>query len=190
MLPDKDLEALGGSLEFISFGGECREALVHLGDVRAGRFAVQVESGSRLTAGADPYGIPAPLAYVYETDPAAIRAHCLGALCDDLDLRALADSNGYLTGDRLVGSPWLRSYEVLATHAGDKKRTGAELTRLGSGTPVIKTRGAQVDIDKLRKAWRGEGRELTVLIYPDGQSLRHTIARRLGDGRRTDVDMS
>lgn len=181
MVADSELEGFGGGLEFVSFGGECREALVVLGrEVERSRGAVHVESGERLEAGDDPYGLPEVRSFLFEADPAAIRAHCLGSLCERFGVFALGDSNGYLTGDTPVASVWLSCFEVLACHRGDVKRTRSELRRLEGGTPVIKSRGVKVDVEALRRQLRGEGEELVVVVFPVGNSVRHAVCRRVG----------
>jgi len=179
MLPDGELESFGGSIEFVSFGGECREALVWISRSPHpfSRRAVHVESAATLRAGPDPSRAAEPRALLFEADPAAIRAHCLGELAREFGLAALGDSNGYLTGERPIESPWLRGYEVLAWHPADLKRTKAELKRLSGGTPVVKCRGARIDVDGLRRQLRGEGEEFVVAIYPDGRSLKHIVCR-------------
>ncbi|MFI5387361.1 MAG: hypothetical protein ACHQ50_14725 [Fimbriimonadales bacterium] len=181
MLSDGDLESFGGRLEFVSFGGECREALVWLGSESASahRQAVHVESGEALPAAGDPPPTSTPGCFLFEADPAAIRAHCLGELCSRHALLALGDSNGYLTGDEVLKSPWLERFEVLTCRSADAKRTKAELRRLGGGTPIVKCRGARVDVDALRKELKGEGEELVVAVYPVGHRLKHMICRRL-----------
>ncbi|HWA83674.1 MAG TPA: class I SAM-dependent methyltransferase, partial [Fimbriimonadaceae bacterium] len=179
MLQDRDLESFGARLEFVSYGRECREALLWFG-FEAGRVAVRAESGENLPAAGDPPATAAVGRHLFEADPAAIRAHGLGTLCARHELFALGDSNGYLTGDSPVESVWLTAYEVLADHAADLKRSRAALASLGGGTPVVKSRGAPVDVDKLRKNLRGEGEEFYVVVYPIGASLRHAICRKLG----------
>ena len=74
-----------------------------------------------------------PGAYFYDADPAAVRAHTLGALGERHGLRPVGDSNGYLTGASLVSSPWLVAYETIHTGPGDIKRTREALRRLGAG---------------------------------------------------------
>lgn len=181
MLSDHDLESLGGDLEFISYGGECREALIWISRSRSSgaRRAIHVETGSSIDAGKDPISTESPAGFIYEADPAAIRAHCLGEICSQNNLCALADSNGYLTGDKLIGSPWLTGYTVLRHHSADLKRTRLALKDLGGGTPVVKCRGVQIDVDRLRKDLRGPGNELVVMVYSVGRSLQHAICRRV-----------
>lgn len=173
MLRDEDLESLGKGLEFISFGGECREALVLAGrDAPTGRWAVHVETGERLPAHDPIENTETPGAYLFDADPAAIRAHALGAL----GLATLGDSNGYLTGDDLLPSPWLRPYRVLYHGKADAKTTRAALRDLDAATPELKQRGAGLDLIKERKTYAMNGkRPLSLAIWPVGRSLRHTI---------------
>jgi hypothetical protein len=174
MLRDDELEGFGGGLDFVSFGGECREAVVWLGSAAAkGRHAVRVDTGDRLAATPLESTVDSASRIIFEADPAAIRAHALGAF----GLSGLGDSNGYLTADHPVDSPWLRRYDVLEDHPADERRTRATLRAQGGGTPVVKARAKDVDVVKLRQLWRGEGEELTVIVYPVGPKIRHAIVR-------------
>ncbi|MBN9504080.1 MAG: hypothetical protein BGO01_20055 [Armatimonadetes bacterium 55-13] len=181
MLPDSFLESLGDDIRFVSFGGECREVLVSFGsEVNPTRKAVQVESGEELEEAGDPIQTETPNEYLYEADPAAIRAHTLGALADPFDLYALGDSNGYLTGPNEISSPWLRAYRVLYHGKADLKETKRELECLHSSTPVVKQRGADQDLEAMRKKLKLTGdRELCVILYTVGKSIRHIIAQPL-----------
>ena len=181
MLPDSFLESFGGRLEFVSLGGECREALVVLGSkAGSGRFAVRVEDGARLEATDDwAPSADAPGTYLYEADAAAIRAHCLPALASEHGIEHLADSNGYLTGNQTVESPWLTCHEVLDTGRGDVKEIRKQLEGLGSATPVLKQRGTKLDLQRLEKSLKMRGsQKLAVAFYQVGPSLRHSILHR------------
>jgi hypothetical protein len=181
MLPDDFLESLGGRLEFVSFGGECREALVFVGrEAGFGRSAVHIESGESLMASDGPLPTqPEPGTFLFEADPAAIRGHCLSTIADDLDLVGLGDSNGYLTGKALVRSPWLKGFRVLAVNKGDTQATRKTLENLESATPVWKQRGAELNLDKMFKQIRLKGkRALLVIAYRVGKSLRFVVAER------------
>lgn len=187
LLPDPFLESLGPRLEFVSFGHECREALVWMGSsAEEGRVAMHVESGEILDASEDGGAVQESMSeYFYEADPAAIRGHCLPVLASSLGLKLVGESNGYLTSSDLVSSVWLRGYRVLADHPADVGVTGRALRSFGSGVPVVKTREPGVDVDRVRKSLRGEGAlHLVVVVYAIGKKLRHCICEPL---RSTEV---
>jgi hypothetical protein len=171
LLRDDFLESLGPRLEFVSFGGECREALVWCGtEAEPGRFAVHVETGSSLEAQEPGASVEPPGEYLFEADPAAIRAHALGAFTE---LTPLGDSNGYLTGDLVSPSPWLKQYRVLAHGKWDVKAVRRTLDELTAATPVIKQRGAGLDVEAVRKQLRASGeRPVAIAVWPVGRSLR------------------
>lgn len=179
MLPDAVLEGLGDSLEFVSFHGECREALVSRNLGHEGRWAVRPEEGLRLEASdVDPTEADAARAWIFEADPAAIRAHGLGTLAERHDLLALGDSKGYLTGDDRAIDPWLTAFEVIADHPADLRRTRSALAEAGFGTPVVKARAPGVDVERLRRDLKSTGPEGVVIVYAVGKKLRHAVVRR------------
>jgi hypothetical protein len=180
MLRDEFFRHFEGRLEFVSFDGECREALVWLGsEAGSGRAAVRAEDGLALEAGEDAETTGEASGFLFEADPAAVRAHSLGTLARSLGLLSLGDSNGYLTSDVQVGSPWLTPYHVLADHSADLRRTNAVLRSLNAGTPIIKSRVPRLDVQALQRQLRGEGRELIVTAYPSGKQVRHAVLERL-----------
>jgi len=187
MIRDDFFRHLPGELEFVSFGGECREAVVWMGR-QAGRTRSAVLLGSadfrsaalRLEAAIAPAPkAEAALRFLYEADPAAIRAHALGTLAVETRTQLLGDSNGYLTSDAMVENPWLTGFEVLADHPADLRQTNQVLRSLNAGTPVIKSRVPRLEAEQLRRQFRGDGRELIVAVYPVGKKLRHAVLQRL-----------
>jgi hypothetical protein len=181
LLQDSLLESLGPRLLFVSYGRECREVLVVAGtETTPGRRAVRADDGESLDASAPRNPVGDPSSFLFDADPAAVRAHALGSLCERFGILPLADSNGYLTGDIRVASPWLATYRVLYAGPGDLKRTKAELRKLGAATPELKQRGAGCDLLDLRRQLRCDGpRALSVAIYPQAKSLRHAILERV-----------
>ena len=175
MLPDRVLAVEGAGLEFLSVGGECREAMLQLGsEARQGRRAVLVtpEAVHTLDA-ADPLErVDAPGASVYDADPAAIRAHALGGFA----LAPLGDSPGYLTGDEAVESPWLRRYRVLdagALHVRDLRET---LRERKLRVFEIKKRGVgEAPLAKL-KGLPKTGEPVSLILWAVGPSVRYALA--------------
>lgn len=176
MLSDETLFSLSRSVEFLSFGRECREAILYLGsEAIPGRAAVLVETGDRLEAGDPPASTETVDAWFFEADPAAIRAHCLGPLCQARGLKSLGDSNGYLTGPRPERSPWLRMYRVLYAGSGDMKATRRELRRLAA-RPILKQRGVRADLEEIgRKMGSFGDRPVFVALWSEAKHVRHTI---------------
>lgn len=168
LLDDAFLIGLGDELEFVSCGGECREALIWVGaEARKGRCALLAETRDRLEASPPTRFLGEPLTWLFEADPAAIRAHALGSLERLGDLHQLGESNGYLTGDRPARSPWLKAYRVLETTVADAKIVRARLRALGSKTPDVKARAVKMDAEAFRHRLRLDGkRDLVVALYP------------------------
>lgn len=182
MLPDEFLGGLSERFEFLSFGRECREAIVRCGkEAGAGKGAWLVEAGKWLPGSEEPPPMAEePEEFLFEADPAAIRAHGLTNLCYANGLSVLGDSNGYLTGSREVVSAWLRPYHVLWFGRGDVDSLRLELRRLDAGTPVLKQRSTGLDQEAVRKKLNLKGqRELAVAFYPVGKSIRAAILQRL-----------
>jgi hypothetical protein len=180
MLPDAYLGSFGGSLEFVSFRGECREALVWLGKTsRPSRQAVLVGSEERLDSGEAPQQMDTPERFILEADPAAIRGHCLGALCAQQSLIALGDSNGYLTGAREVFSPWLTCYEVCSPATGDLKKLQRFLLDAGAAAVEVKSRAPGIAVEVLKRRLSRKG-VLTHLVcaFPLGSAVRFVVVKR------------
>lgn len=174
MNQDDVLEEFGGRLEFLSYGRECLEAVVWLGkDAIPGRFAVHIETGEQLESSGERIETKQVWDFIFEADPAAIRAHCLHTLCNRHDLSELAETNGYLVGKNNVVSPWLSSFRILAT-AGFHERD------LKSFGPIseIKTRGVPLDPAKLLHRANKSSTGNTLLLFKIDRSIHYALAER------------
>jgi hypothetical protein len=181
MLPDEFLARLGPRLEFVSLGGECREVVAWSGsEAEAGRVAVHVESGETLGAADAPGGLQSPGRYLYEADPAAIRAHALGTLCRRFHLSPLGTSNGYLTADAPCTSPWIDGFEVVYSGKADLKATRLQLRELDARVQAVKVRGVRQEPELLRRQLKSDGAdEVALVVYPVGKSVRHALVKPL-----------
>lgn len=184
MLPDGELEELSGGrpyrLEFLSVDGDCPEVLFLCGTriEKMWRGAVMLPSGEPLSENPLYDTVDTAGEWVYEADPAAIRAHCLGSF----GAVGLGDSNGYLTSDSPLSSPWLRGFRVLDDGPLDVKRIRQVLVSLGARTPEVKLRAVKEDPARLRKQWRAEGkRDVVVMLYPVGPKIRAVVAEACKD---------
>lgn len=175
MLSDSFLRSLGGCVEFVGFGRECREALVRFGS-GGGWCALTVEEGVPLIPEPVPPPVEHPKEVLFDVHPAAVRAGCLGTLCRRFRLLPLGDSNGYLTGGPAPHSEWLEAFAVIEGGAFSLPAIRKRLIALGSATPVLKQRHAGLDLDELRKALVMRGpRCLSLAIYKVKRSMRYAL---------------
>lgn len=204
MLSDRVLEVEGAGLEFLSVAGECREAMILLGsDAPLGRRAVLVtpETVHTLDA-ADPGDlVEAPGAYLYDADPAAIRAHALGSAasasrrCHPPEsplsreteasstgetpvplLFPLGDSPGYLTGNDALDSPWLRRYHVLAEGKFHVRDIKEELRTRELRVFETKKRGVGEEPLAKLKGLPKSGAPVSLILWAIGPSIRYALA--------------
>jgi len=177
------LQSLGSSVAFVSFGRECRESLVNIGKADSNRgdiYAVRAETGEWIPTSEDPASVSEPLAYLFEADPAAARAHSLGYLAEQYSLVDLARTFGYLTGDTQISSPWLVGYRVVESGQFDEKHLRNSLRKLGGGRPIVKSRAKGFDPEKISKDLTTEGHaEPIVAVYAIDFRLRYMILERL-----------
>ncbi len=211
LLQDEFLESVGERIEFVSYKGECREAIGWSGKLidsspslvegvglplksegslrneagelerskgaipwTSGTFAVRVETGSSL-ARSEVYDVESePGEYIYDADPAVVRAHALG----HFDMPQLGDSPGYLTGP-FVESEWLTPYEVLASGSFDVKRIKEALRAQGLRVFEVKQRGAGVDPATVMKQVKADGEPVSLICWRIDKSVRFALARRV-----------
>ena len=170
MMPDALLADLAPRVEFTSFGGECREALLVGGSdaLDGGVWAAHPER-EPLAGGTTTVAALSPEGWLHDADPAAVRAHALGGF----GLAALGDAPGYLVGP-CVESPWLRAYRIVEDVP--PKKLKATLRAMGAATPVLKQRGARQDLDRWRKELGSHGdRPVAVAFYTQGASVRALV---------------
>jgi SAM-dependent methyltransferase len=102
--------------------------------------------------------------YLYEPDPAVIRSHLVGDLALELGLNIFSNEIAYLSGDKEISSPWLKSYEVLENLVFDRKKLKAYLREKKIGVLEIKKRGADITPEQLRRELDPKGPESATLI--------------------------
>jgi hypothetical protein len=156
-------------VEFISEAGTLKEAVLWCGPLRTiTRRATLLPGGATLTtAGETLPAIPLapPVRYLYEPDPAIIRAHLVELLADQIGAAKLDDDIAYLTADHVTMTPFARAYRVVEALPFALKRLVARLRALDAGIVTVKKRGSPLDTDALARRLRGTGpRPLTVVL--------------------------
>ena len=164
-----ELERLGveAEWEFISHQGDCKEAVLWCGGLRScGRRATLLPGGQTLTdqSPAGPVAVGEPGRYLYEPDGAVIRAHLVEQLAAAEGLHKLHPEIAYLSGDRLVETPFAKAYRIEEAHPFHLKRLKERLRQLEVGRLVVKKRGFPVDPEVFRKQLKLRGSQAKVLI--------------------------
>lgn len=160
--------------EWISVGGELKEAALWFGDLAptAPRQATLLPGGA---SGADLIGthdmghslsvapglgdppVAAPRRYLYEPDAAVIRAGLVAEAAARVDGALLDPQIAYITSDHLVATPFCRSFEITDVLPFAAKRLRALVRQRSIGDITIKKRGSAVDVEQLRRQLRPAG---------------------------------
>ena len=156
-----------------------------------GRRAVLLPSGAELDAGVRSVPPSGPVArYLYEPDPAVIRAGAIGVLAETLHAHLASPGIAYLFADQLTDTPFAIAFEVLDEMANDERTLRAWVRDHQIGILEIKVRGLDVDPALLRKRLKPKGSgSATLILSPTADGARALVARR-SDLRPTECGLS
>jgi hypothetical protein len=142
-------------VEFISERRTCKEALLLFGDLQKGvsRTATLLPGPHHLDSSAPISQGPAcePKTYLYEPDPAILRAGLVRALASQLNAVQIDATIAYLTSDKLAPTPFARVWRVVRHGPFHLKTLNRWLRELGAGDVVVKKRGSPIDPDAFRR---------------------------------------
>ncbi len=182
----------GAELEFLSDHGECKEGLLWRGALRAGASLratrLTPDGPLSLTGTPDDERLAAvgTGCFLYEPDPAVIRAHLVQTLGRALDAAPVAPQVAYLLGRERVATPWAVGYEVFDDFPYSRRRLENALKANGVGRVVIKKRGFPQEPDDVRRSLKLTGAaEMTVILTRRGADHHAFLCRPLP--RETDV---
>lgn len=102
--------------------------------------------------------------YVYEPDPAVVRAHLVSVVVDVVDGWLLDPHIAYVSSDRLVSTTFARGFRVVEALPFKEKQLRAALRARNVGTLTIKKRGVAVTPEVLRRRLALKGDEPATLI--------------------------
>jgi SAM-dependent methyltransferase len=110
-----------------------------------------------------------PAAYLYEPDPAILRARLVATVAEQLGAAQLDREIAYLTADRAVATPFARCWRVLEWLPFNLKRLRARLRALDAGAVTVKKRGSPLDVDALARQLSGGGARPLVVVLTQAQ---------------------
>jgi len=156
-------------IELVSLDGECKEATIWFGELRGQQSwrATVLPSGE--TIAAEPLEFAAeispPQQYVFDPDPAVVRAGLVDAVAVRLGLYRLDDAEEYLTGASLVSSGFVQAFEVLAELSNNSSEIRKYFRQAEFGQVEIKCRHIPIEAETIRRRLPLPGKESAVLIF-------------------------
>ena len=180
--PGVDLDELAGydaEIEFISERGELKECALWFGDFKTaarratlldGRTDAAADAGAVHTLLANPAAAEQmappgpPLTYLYEPDPAVLRAGLVTTLAAQLGARQLDADIAYLTASDLRGTPFARAFAIEAALPFQLKRLREALRARQVGVVTVKKRGSPLEPETLIRQLRLSGPEERIVF--------------------------
>lgn len=164
----RQLEAYGGCLEFISVAGALTEALLWLRRPAAPPFATKLIDNAvyhLFQRAVERTAVAPPKRWLFEPDPAVLRAGLLRQLAQALGATLLDESIAYLTANDRRDTPWGRYWAVLDWMPFQLKRLRRYLVERGVGRLTVKKRGFPMAPEELIARLRlKSGNEARVLV--------------------------
>jgi len=164
---DKAELPAGVGLGFVSYGGELKEALAGFGRLAWPRpWAAVLPAGAVLEGPETPAVVGPPAGYLYEPDPAVIRAGLVGRLATELEARLLAEQVAYLSGEGCRATPLARCWRLVRHGPYGFKALKRWLAELDARAVNVKRRRSPVDPAALaaKLKVKGNGPEVTVFL--------------------------
>ncbi|MEV5848899.1 methyltransferase domain-containing protein [Streptomyces sp. NPDC051985] len=144
--------------EWISDAGDVKEAVLWFG-TEPGAVRATLLPGPRTLLGR---GLPDPEVrpvgrYLYEPDGAAIRAHLVAEVAEELDGGLIDPTIAYITADALHATAYATPYEITDQLPFNVKKLKALLRERGVGILTVKKRGSAVEPEELRRKVKPQG---------------------------------
>jgi hypothetical protein len=159
-LDEEQIPASVDEVEYVSWRGQCREAVLWFGSAATARRRATVIDGGdlRWDEAAPPSAeVGPPEAYLYDPDPAVVRSHLVGLLARQLSATLVTDQVAYLTSATEQATPFARCFRVLAQVTFGLRRLRQRLDAEGWHVGEILRRRFPVDPPALRRDLRGAG---------------------------------
>ncbi|NIS79968.1 MAG: SAM-dependent methyltransferase [Anaerolineales bacterium] len=162
-----EIDALDCEIEFVSLNSELKEATLWFRALMTARRRATILPGPHsLTGLQEPdLDVVPPQRYLYEPDPAILRARLVRTLGAQLNASLIDMTISLLTTNKLLFTPFARTYRVLEVLPFGLKRLRAVLRARDVGTVTLKKRGSAVDTSLFLRQLklRGENQAIVLL---------------------------
>lgn len=171
-----ELREYQAEVEFISLGGDLKEAVLWFGPLKTvsrratllpGEHTLatgSVATDSVATEGEPDLPVSEPRAWLYEPDPAVLRAGLVAALGARLDAAQLDPDIAYLTAGVYQSTPFARAWAVEDWFPFGLKKLRSYLRQRKIGRVTVKKRGSPLVPEALIQDLRLQGDEERVLF--------------------------
>ncbi len=179
-IADVDIPA-DSEAEFVSLHGELRECVLWFGAMAGDcrRRATLLPSGATLVPASESAKVDAVGTFIYEPDPAVIRAGLVKTVAAAIDGWRIDPSIAYISSEAESDSSFVTRFRVEAVMPFSLKRIRAYLRAAKVGVLEIKKRGSPIRPEQLRKDLKLSG-DLSRVLFVTRVADDHTaiIARR------------
>jgi hypothetical protein len=165
----EELSSYEAEIEFISLKGDLKEAVLWFGPLKTAGRRATVLPGPHTLAAPDVETLPRlslsePDAYLYEPDPAVLRAGLVALLGEQLGAAQLDPDIAYLTAGTRQEMPFGRVWAVEDWFPFGLKRLRAYLRERQVGRVVVKKRGSPLQPEALIRDLKLKGPEERVVF--------------------------
>ncbi len=163
-------------IEVVSFKGEVKEVMLWFGNLMNNelhRYIIATKLPEKITVTKEiekynesqPDLVSSLGKYLYEPDPAAIKAHVINEIANELKLNTLHPQIAYLTGDKYIANPWLKCYQVIDSCPIDFPRIKKLLEKHDINRIDCKARGLTLDLHDIQKQLKSPGKNIGLVIF-------------------------
>lgn len=164
-----ELRHYDAEVEFISLEGELKEAVLWFGPLNTAFRRATILPGpfTLFDEGPvqdEPATLSTPLRYLYEPDPAVLRAGLVRLLSRQLNAAQLDEDIAYLTADVYQPTPFARAWEIETWLPFNLKHLRDYLRQRKVGRVTVKKRGSPLEPEALIRDLRLKGDQERVII--------------------------
>jgi len=152
-------------VEFVSVDGELKECVLWFGAAKsAARRATLLPERHTLTPMQTEARLSAPRAFLYEPDPAVLRARLVTTLAAQLNAAQIDREIAYLTSDNLIATPFARAFAIEEAFPFHLKKLRARLRAMRVGRVTVKKRGSPIEPEALVSQLKLSGPESRIVF--------------------------
>jgi hypothetical protein len=161
-LDEAQMPSTVDEVEYVSWQGQCREAVLWFGPVASARRRATVIGGDSLLwdePSPPVVEVGPPAAFIYDPDPAVVRSHLVGLLAKQLEATLLCEQVAYLTSATEIATSLARCFHVLAEVPFGVRRLRQRLDAEGWKPREILRRRFPLEPAVLARELRGVGKD-------------------------------